>query len=67
MNLEEQLGKEWFNILKDEFTKPYMQELSTFITQRRKETTVYPPTNEVFNAYRYTPYDKVKIVIVGQD
>jgi len=62
------LGDEWYELLKDEFEKPYMKELAVFLAQRRKEVEVYPPENiEIFNAYRLTPYSKIKVVIIGQD
>jgi len=65
--LSEYLGKEWYSILKDEFTKPYMSKLSAFIQERRTKNTVYPASTDVFNAYKFTPYSRVKICIIGQD
>lgn len=65
--LEQYLGKEWYSILKDEFSKPYMNVLSGFVQDRRSKNTVYPPSNEVFNAYKLTPYSKVRVCIIGQD
>ena len=65
--LEQNLGKEWYNILKEEFTKPYMVNLANLVADRRSKNTVYPPSCDVFNAYKLTPYSKVKICIIGQD
>ena len=65
--LIESLGEEWYYLLNEEFKKEYMVNLMTFIRNRRKETTVYPPQGSVFNAYKYTPYSKIRVVIIGQD
>src|SRR5687768_1230170 len=58
----------WKAILKDEFTKPYMLKLKEFL---RKELDagkkIYPKPSEIFNAFNHTPFDKVKVVILGQD
>lgn len=61
------LGEEWGKILGEELTKPYMINLYNFIESRREMTTVYPPKEDVFNAYKFTPYSKVKVCIVGMD
>lgn len=42
--LEQYLGKGWYSILKDEFSKPYMNVLSNFVQDRRSKNTVYPPS-----------------------
>ena len=65
--LRESLGEEWYELLKDEFSKDYMLHLMNFVKQRRAETTVYPTKENVFNAYKYTPYSRVKVCIIGQD
>lgn len=64
MNLE----KTWYQKLKNEIHKPYIGELKEFL-KREKETgkTIYPPENLIFNAFLQTPYEKVKVVVVGQD
>lgn len=63
----ELLGEEWYKILASEFEKDYMKNLCNFINVRRTQTTVYPPKEEVFTAYKLTPYSKVKVCIIGQD
>lgn len=65
--LKDHLGEDWYNLLSQEFEKDYMRSLTTFISLRRKEGIVYPPKGDVFNAYKLTPYDEVKVCIVGQD
>lgn len=61
------LPPSWQAVLGDEFKKPYFKELQQFVAEERAEHTVYPPEDEVFNAFRYTPYDKVKVLLLGQD
>jgi len=62
------LHKTWFNELKEEIAKPYVQDLKMFLSYEEENgTIVYPPSQLVFNAFTKTPFDKVKVVIVGQD
>ncbi|MCX2486486.1 uracil-DNA glycosylase [Pedobacter sp. MR2016-24] len=58
----------WLNVLQDEFEKEYMKELKSFLL-KEKETghTVYPKGADIFNAFNHTPFDKVEVVILGQD
>jgi len=57
----------WAPILKPLFQQDYMKQLSAFVQQERSRATVFPPQNLVFNAFRLTPFDNVKVVILGQD
>jgi uracil-DNA glycosylase len=57
----------WQAVLEDELTKPYLKKLETFLVVERANHQVFPPQQEVFNALRYTPYEDVKVLIVGQD
>ena len=58
----------WKEHLIDEFSKPYMRDLSTFLRQEKnKSKTIYPPSHLIFNAFELTKFDDVKIVILGQD
>ena len=61
------IGNHWDELLKEEFQKPYFQDLMKFVKEEYKNKTVYPKQNEVFNAFRYTDFDHVKVVILGQD
>lgn len=62
------LETSWHEVLKDELSLPYIQELKKFLEEEKKAgAVVYPPEEHVFNAFRHTPFDKVKVVIVGQD
>lgn len=57
----------WLPVLGDEQNKPYYQELYRFIGEERRKYTIYPPGQDVFNALRYTPYEGVRVMIIGQD
>lgn len=58
----------WLAVLKEEFQKPYFLEIKNFLLEERKnKVTVYPPGPLIFNAFNTTPFDKVKVVILGQD
>jgi uracil-DNA glycosylase len=57
----------WKAVLDDEFTKPYFQRLQEFVAAERKTHTVYPPEADVYNAFQYTLFDEVKILLLGQD
>ena len=61
------IGNDWDNYLQEEYTNPYFQELLSFVDDEYHHKTIYPKKNEIFNAFRYTPYEKVKVVILGQD
>ncbi len=63
-----QIEESWKEILKDEFSKPYFQQIATFIkAEKALGKTIYPPGSLIFNAFYKTPFDKVKVVILGQD
>lgn len=57
----------WKEILKDEFEKPYFIKLTEFVKSEYKTQQVFPPGKEIFNAFNLCPFDKVKVVIIGQD
>ncbi len=62
------LEKSWRSLLDEEVKKPYIADLKQYLEQEVKEgKVVYPPMDEVFAAFRYAPFEKVKVVIVGQD
>ena len=50
-----------------EFEKPYFVKLTNFVRQEYRTTTCYPPGKLIFNAFNLCPYDKAKVVIIGQD
>jgi uracil-DNA glycosylase len=58
----------WKKILKDEFSKPYFQQIARHLkTEKSQGKTIYPPGSLIFNAFNTTPFNKVKVVILGQD
>lgn len=57
----------WNQLFEKEFQKDYFKNLITYLTEERTKYQVYPPKGEVFNAFLLTPFDKVKVVIIGQD
>lgn len=61
------IGNKWDEILKEEYQKDYFINLMDFVKKEYKTKTIYPKINEVFNAFKYTDFDNVKVVILGQD
>ena len=62
------LDPSWSNALGDELEKPYFKELKSFLLNQKQEGFIVLPESEnVFNAFNYTPFDAVKVVILGQD
>jgi uracil-DNA glycosylase len=62
------IEKTWHQVLQEELKKPYIQELKNFLESEKKSGfTVYPPEERIFNAFSQTPFDQVKVVIMGQD
>lgn len=65
--MEPKIHESWKSILLSEFESDYMKELKDFLVEEKKKYTVYPPGNKIFSAFDHTPFDKVKVVIIGQD
>ncbi len=63
----EPLPESWRSALLEEFSRPYYEQLQAFVAQERAEHPVYPPEEDVFNAFKLAPYDKVKVLLLGQD
>ncbi|MET0465684.1 MAG: uracil-DNA glycosylase [Chitinophagaceae bacterium] len=58
----------WKQVLKEEFDKPYFQNIAKHLkTEMQQGKTIYPPGGYMFNAFNTTPFDQVKVVILGQD
>lgn len=57
----------WTEIIKEEKEKPYFKKIEEVIAKDSEHTPIYPPQNLVFNALNTTPFEKVKVVIIGQD
>ena len=61
------IEESWKEALMPEFSKDYFIRLTDFVRKEYHETTVYPPGKLIFNAFNLCPFDKVKVVIIGQD
>ena len=63
-----QLHPSWLAVIGDELEKPYMQGLRDFLKQEKAAgKVIFPPSSLTFNAFNHTPFDKVRVVIMGQD
>lgn len=65
--MEVRIEPSWHEVLKDEFEKPYFSLLTSFVRKEYQTQTIYPPAKLIFNAFDICPFDKVKVVIIGQD
>lgn len=61
------INKKWDEVLSNEFKKDYFKKLGIFVKNEYNKKEIYPKYNDIFNALRYTDYDDVKVVILGQD
>src|SRR5919202_5079784 len=58
----------WKEVLNSEFSKPYFQQIVAFLkTEKAQGKIIYPPGSLIFNAFNTTAFDKVKVVLLGQD
>ena len=62
-----QIEESWKEILMPEFRADYFGSLKAFLLEEKSKYQVFPPGNKIFAAFDHTPYDKVKVVIIGQD
>ena len=65
--MEVKIEESWKRVLAEEFEKPYFAELVGFVKAAYRNGVVYPSPGKIFNAFNRTPFDKVKVVILGQD
>ncbi len=61
------LPESWHAALSDEFEKPYFTKLKSFLETERANHTIFPPEDDVFSAFSLTPYDEVRVFLLGQD
>lgn len=61
------IEESWNIVLKEEFEKPYFKKLIEFLKEEKETKTIYPKGSTIFNAFNSTPFDKVKVIILGQD
>ncbi len=57
----------WNEVIKGQFEQPYFKTLSAFLKQAYETSTVYPPKEQIFNAFSYADYADLKVVLIGQD
>lgn len=62
-----QIEESWKEVLKEEFQKDYFVSLKKFLVEEKKTQVVYPPGPLIFNAFNHTPFNNVKVVLLGQD
>lgn len=65
--IDPKIEESWKKVLIDEFNKPYFLALKEFLVEEKQKYTVYPAGANIFNAFACTPFDQVKVVIIGQD
>lgn len=65
--MDVKIEQSWKDQLKDEFEKDYFVKLTDFVRVEYKTKQIFPPARLIFNAFEHTPFDKVKVVILGQD
>ena len=65
--MEVNIGDSWKRRLQPEFDKPYFYNLTNFVKEEYSKHTIYPPGKFIFHAFNTCPFDKVKVVIIGQD
>lgn len=61
------IQNKWLSVLGDEFRKDYYAKLYEFVKEQYSKYQIFPPSEDIFNAFHLTDYDKVKVVILGQD
>ncbi|MGV3636573.1 MAG: uracil-DNA glycosylase, partial [Flavobacteriales bacterium] len=61
------IGPGWYEPLAAEFQAPYFAALRAFLVNERERYSIYPPARLIFNAFQTTPFDTVRVVILGQD
>jgi len=66
-NPNPQIDESWKLVLKDEFESQYFKDLTDFLREEKKNFTIYPPGPQIFAAFNHTPFNRVKVVILGQD
>jgi uracil-DNA glycosylase len=66
-NVNPQIESSWKEILNAEFSSDYFSRLKEFLVEEKKKFTIYPAGGQIFNAFNSTPFDQVRVVILGQD
>lgn len=61
------ITNDWLDSVKSEFAEPYYKDLYNFVREEYSTREIYPPADDIFNAFHFTPLSKVKVLILGQD
>lgn len=61
------IQNDWLPAMEEEFKKPYYRQLYNFVREEYGKTVVYPPADDIFNAFHFTPLHEVKVLLLGQD
>lgn len=61
------IQNDWLPAMEEEFKKPYYRQLYNFVREEYGKTVVYPPADDIFNAFHFTPLNEVKVLLLGQD
>lgn len=61
------IQNDWLDSLRPEFSKEYYKQLFAFVKNEYGKAVIYPPSEDIFNAFHYTPLHKVKVLLLGQD
>lgn len=65
--MQVRIDPSWQTVLQQEFDKPYFELLTSFVRQQYRSKEIYPPGKQIFAAFDCCPFDKVKVVVLGQD
>ncbi len=61
------IQNDWLPAMEEEFKKPYYRQLYSFVREEYGKNVVYPPADDIFNAFHFTPLNEVKVLLLGQD
>ena len=61
------IQNDWLEAIGSEFRKPYYKELYEFVKNEYSSQVIYPPSEDIFNAFHFTPLSEVKVLLLGQD
>ncbi|MGI6329498.1 MAG: uracil-DNA glycosylase [Bacilli bacterium] len=61
------IGNDWDEVLKEEYKEEYFKKLINYINHEYQTKEIFPPREKIFNAFKFTPFNKVKVIVLGQD
>ena len=67
LRINPEVHDSWKNVLADEFNADYFVRLKFFLIDEKKKYVIFPPSSRIFAAFNYTPFEDVKVVLLGQD